>query len=51
MLINLNGTYYYFCEIDNETVASLLKADSMGRYYNSAIKGRFDCRVNRVPSY
>jgi hypothetical protein len=51
MVISLNGIYYHYCEIDSETVASLLKADSMGRYYNSTIKGRFDCRVNRVPNY
>jgi hypothetical protein len=51
MVISLNGIYYHYCGIDNETVTSLLEADSMGRFYNSAIKGRFDCRVNRVPDY
>jgi hypothetical protein len=51
MVISLNGVYYHYCEIDNGTVASLLKADSMGQFYNSAIKGRFDCRTHRVPNY
>ena len=51
MVISLNGIYYHYCEIDSGTVASLLSADSMGRFYNASIKGRFDCRVNRVPSY
>jgi hypothetical protein len=51
MLISLNGTFYHYCEIDNGTVSSLLSADSMGRFYNANIKGRFDCRTRRVPSY
>ena len=51
MLINLAGTYYHYCEIDSGTVAALMSAESMGRFYNSAIKGRFDCRTHRVPTY
>jgi hypothetical protein len=51
MLINLNGTYYHYCEIDSDTVSSLIGADSMGRYFNASIKGRFDCRTHRVPEY
>ena len=51
MLISLSGTYYHYCDIDGGTVASLLSAESMGRFYNSQIKGRFDCRTGRVPIY
>jgi len=51
MLINLNGTWYHYCEIDKGTVDALLGAESMGRYFNAAIKGRFDCRTHRVPTY
>jgi hypothetical protein len=51
MLISLNGTYYHYCEIDAATVSSLLRAESMGRFYNASIKGRFDCRTHRVPPY
>lgn len=51
MLIDLAGTYYHYCEIDSGTVSALLTADSMGRFYNSAIKGRFDCRTHRMPTY
>jgi len=51
MLISLNGTFYHYCEIDAGTVSFLLDAPSMGRFYNANIKGRFDCRVNRVPAY
>ena len=51
MIINLQGTYYHYCEIDAGTVSQLLQAQSMGRYFNQSIKGRFDCRTNRVPAY
>lgn len=51
MLISLNGTYYHYCQIGEETVSGLMSADSMGRYYNRYIKGNFDCRVNAMPSY
>ena len=51
MLINLSGTWYQYCEIDKGTVSDLLKAGSMGRFYNAAIKGNFDCRTHRVPTY
>lgn len=51
MIIGLQGTYYHYCEIDAGTVAALRSAGSMGRFYNSTIKGRFDCRTRRVPAY
>ncbi len=51
MVIGLQGTYYHYCEIDPGTVAALRGAESMGRFYNSNIKGRFDCRTQRVPAY
>lgn len=51
MLINLNGTYYHYCHIGNRTVTWLLNAESMGRFYNASIKGRFDCRLGREPGY
>ena len=51
MLINLNGTYYHYCEIDAGSVSSLLNAPSMGAFYNANIKGNFDCRKNRMPEY
>jgi hypothetical protein len=51
MVIGLQGTYYHYCEIDAGTVAALRGAESMGRYFNANIKGRFDCRTHRVPAY
>jgi|SRR5215469_5614105 len=51
MIINLHGIYYHYCEIDAGTVDQLLTAQSMGRFFNAVIKGRFDCRTRRVPPY
>jgi len=56
MLIQLNSTYYHYCEIDPGTVASLLSAPSMGKFYNARIKGNgsdgpYDCRTHRIPAY
>jgi hypothetical protein len=51
MLIDLSGTWYHYCEIDASTVSSLMAAESMGRFYNASIKGRFDCRTHHIPEY
>jgi hypothetical protein len=51
MLISLNGNFYHYCEIDAGTVSSLLNSPSMGSFYNASIKGAFDCRFHRMPSY
>ena len=51
VIVNLTGTYYHYCEVPPTLVSTWRQADSMGRFYNAQVKGRFDCRVLRVPSY
>lgn len=51
MLIKLQQSWYHYCAIDGGTISALKAAESVGRYYNSNIKGRFDCRTNPVPTY
>ena len=51
MLIQLNAVWYHYCGIDSGTVSNLLSAPSVGRYYDQAIKGRFDCRLAPPPQY
>ena len=51
VIVNLTGTYYHYCEVPTDIVAAWQQAESMGRYYGAQVKGRFDCRVLRVPSY
>jgi KTSC domain len=51
MIVKLNETYYHYCDIDSVTVDAFNAADSMGRFYNASIKGRFDCRTGHVPAF
>jgi hypothetical protein len=51
MVVNLNGTYYHYCDIDEGTVNSFLAAPSMGRFFNASIKGNFACVTGHVPEY
>lgn len=51
LLVDLNGTYYHYCGIGSGVVASWVSAPSLGSFYSSNVKGRFDCRINPVPSY
>jgi hypothetical protein len=56
MLINLRGTFYHYCELPPAMLDSLMRALSMGQFYNANIKGTgsdgpYDCRTHRVPAY
>jgi len=51
VVANLNGTYYHYCEVPAYVVSAWRASNSMGDYFNKHVKGRFDCRVNRVPAY
>ena len=51
VIVSLQGTYYHYCEVPAQVLSAWRKSDSLGRYYNGNIKGHYDCRVNRVPSY
>ena len=51
VIVKLNATYYHYCEVPAGMVDEWRKAVSMGSYYNVHVKRRFDCRINRVPSY
>lgn len=51
IIVNLNGTYYHYCEVPPSLVSDWRRSASMGRYYNSKVKGRFDCRIFHIPSY
>lgn len=58
MAINLQGTWYPYCEIDAGTVNALITASSVGGFYNQNIRSRrdgtrgpFDCRDHPLPDY
>ena len=50
MIINLNDTYYQYCGVPASTWDWLKSVDS-DAYYQTDIRGNFDCRVNHVPDY
>jgi hypothetical protein len=51
VVVNLNGTYYHYCEVPPHVISEWRAAESMGRYFNAAVKDRFDCRLLRMPTY
>ena len=51
VLVNLQGTWYHYCEVPAVTVSAWRRSESLGRFYNANMKGQFDCRMNRVPPY
>jgi hypothetical protein len=51
VVVALNDTYYHYCGVPADVVSSWRAAESMGRFYNAQVKGRFDCRQGLVPSY
>ena len=51
VIVMLRDTYYHYCEVPKSIVSALFSANSMGRFYNYSIKGRYDCRVNHMPLY
>jgi len=51
VVVRLNGTYYHYCGVPARVVRDWFGAESMGRYFNGAIKGRYDCRLSPPPAY
>lgn len=51
LLVNLNGTFYHYCGLNEIVYQEWLKADSLGKFYGSRIKGNYDCRVTPPPIY
>lgn len=59
LIINLRGTNYHYCEMPVDLWDGLKRAGSadygsleeLDNYYEQNIKGNYDCRVNRLPTY
>lgn len=51
MVMKLSSTYYHYCGVPVDTWTGLKHASSLYSYYNSSVKGNYDCRINHVPSY
>ena len=51
LLVQLKNTYYHYCSIPMTIIHSWVEAQSLGKYYNSFIRGQYDCRIYPVPNY
>ena len=51
LIIGLEGRYYHYCSVPVDVWSGFADAPSSGRYYNTTLRGRFDCRLGGVPSY
>lgn len=51
LLVDLNGTFYHYCGIPGSVVSAWVASPSLGSFYNSAVKGNYDCRTYPVPHY
>tara|TARA_Y100000591_G_C21458953_1_gene509851 strand:+ start:151 stop:471 length:321 start_codon:yes stop_codon:yes gene_type:complete len=43
VVVLLKSTYYHYCDVPFSIVDDWLSSYSKGRFYNSDIKGRFQC--------
>lgn len=50
LVVLLNRTYYHYCRMPKSVVEQWLEAPSQGRFYNTYIKGNYDCRQGGIPS-
>jgi len=51
MIVRLNSTYYHYCGLPSSVWDSFKRTSSFGTFYNSHIKGSYDCRLGFVPEY
>ena len=51
LITRLNQTYYHYCRINQIVVSNWVNSSSLGRFYNSEIKGNYDCRLGGIPQY
>jgi len=51
MIISLNSTAYHYCGMPEGAWDELTAAESLGSFYNTRVKGQFDCRSGFVPEY
>lgn len=51
VVVRVAGTYYHYCDVPGGLVADWVSASSAGGFYNARIKGRYDCRINHMPTY
>lgn len=49
LIVQLGEIYYHYCRIAGPIVNEWLSAEPKGQFYNTRVKGNFDCRLGGVP--
>ena len=49
LLVRLKKEFYHYCEVPPRVVNEWVNATSLGKFYQSYIKGEFDCRELAIP--
>jgi len=49
LLVQVRGLFHQHCAVDPGTVAALVSAPSVGRFYLVSVEGRYGCREGDVP--
>ena len=51
LLVRLNHTFYHYCSLPSSIVDTWVNSPSLGRFYNTYIRGNYDCRIYPMPQY
>ena len=51
LILNLDWTYYHWCDVPKYVRDDFKSSESLWKYYNKYIKWEYDCRNWFVPSY
>lgn len=51
LIVRLKHIFYHYCGVPQKTVSRWVSAESLGKFYHSNIRGRFNCRTGYVPQY
>jgi hypothetical protein len=51
LIVDLGAKSYHYCDVPASAWSGFVTATSKGTFYNSTLKGSYDCRTGTVPSY
>mgnify|MGYP001155946768 CR=1 FL=1 len=51
LIIDLNGVYYHYCDLSEDTLLDLKTAGEIAEFYKNEIYETHDCRFGLIPQY
>jgi KTSC domain len=49
LVVLLGSTYYHYCRMSKDIYEQWMRSDSKGTFYNTTVRGKFDCRLGGIP--